>query len=114
MNYSAEDLDFMDEVRTWFLDNTPERLKGQAFMFGDMTADDNVDWCRKLNQRGWAAISWPKEYGGTDWTQTRKHIFELVRAETEAPASWCMGVTLLGPVIYGFGTQAQKLSLIHI
>ncbi len=108
MNYSAEDLDFMDEVRTWFLDNTPERLKGQAFMFGDMTADDNVDWCRKLNQRGWAAINWPKEYGGTDWTQTRKHIFELVRAETEAPASWCMGVTLLGPVIYGFGTQAQK------
>ena len=108
MNYSAEDIEFREEVRGWFLENTPAHLKGQAYMFGNMTADDNVAWCRKLNERGWAAINWPQEYGGTNWTQTRKHIFELVRAETQAPASWCMGVTLLGPVIYGFGTQAQK------
>jgi alkylation response protein AidB-like acyl-CoA dehydrogenase len=108
LHYSTQDLEFMDEVRAWFLENTPQHLKGEAFMFGTMSAKDNVAWCRKLNKRGWAAIQWPKEYGGTDWSQTRKHIFEQVRAETQAPASWCMGVNLLGPVIYGFGTEAQK------
>lgn len=108
LQYSTEDRQFMDEVRSWFLANTPNHLKGEAFMFGNMSAADNVEWSRKLNRQGWAAINWPKEYGGTDWSQTRKHIFELMRAETQAPAPWCMGVNLLGPVIYGFGTEAQK------
>ncbi|MEM7407338.1 MAG: acyl-CoA dehydrogenase family protein [Pseudomonadota bacterium] len=108
LQYSDEDRAFMDEVRTWFLDNTPAHLKGEAFMFGEMSADDNVAWCRELHRQGWAAIHWPKEYGGTDWTQTRKHIFEMVRAETQAPLSYCMGVNLLGPVIYSFGTEEQK------
>ena len=96
MNYSAEDLDFMDEVRTWFLDNTPERLKGQAFMFGDMTADDNVDWCRKLNQRGWAAINWPKEYGGTDWPVHWPFILEEEMAHAGCPPVLPFNIKMLG------------------
>ena len=98
----------MDEVRTWFLENTPPHLKGEAFMFGEMTAEDNVAFQRKLNAKGWAAINWPEEIGGTSWSQTRKHIFEMVRSETGAPMTHCMGINMLGPVIYAFGTDAQK------
>lgn len=106
---SPEDEAFRVEVREWFLENTPEHLRGEAFMFtAGMSGEENVAWCRKLNERGWAAIHWPAEYGGTDWTQMRKHLFESERAATRAPLGWCMGVNLLGPVIQGFGTQAQK------
>jgi alkylation response protein AidB-like acyl-CoA dehydrogenase len=109
LDLDAADEAFRQEVREWFLTNAPEHLKGEAFMFtAGMNADENVAWCRKLNERGWAAIHWPTEHGGTDWSQMRKHIFESERASTRAPAGWCMGVSLLGPVIYGFGTEEQK------
>lgn len=107
-HYSAEDLAFMDEVRTWFKENTPEHIRGDAFMFGTMSAEDNVAWGRKLNEKGWAAPSWPAAYGGTDWGPLRKHLFDTVRAQTRAPVVYNMGVNLLGPVIYGFGTDEQK------
>lgn len=105
---SPSDQSFYDDVRSWFTANTPEHLKGHAFMFGTMSAEDNVQWCRTLNAQGWAAVQWPSEYGGTDWTQMQKHLFEAARAETRAPLGYCMGVNLLGPVIYGFGTEEQK------
>ena len=105
---SPSDQSFYDDVRSWFTTNTPEHLKGQAFMFGTMSPEDNVQWCRTLNAHGWAAIQWPSEYGGTDWTQMQKHLFESARADTRAPLGYCMGVNLLGPVIYGFGTEEQK------
>ncbi|MEM7252143.1 MAG: acyl-CoA dehydrogenase family protein [Pseudomonadota bacterium] len=99
---------FRDEVRAWFSENTPAAIKGDAFMFGNITAEQNRDWFRRLSQRGWGAIHWPAEYGGTDWTQQQKHEFELIRAETQAPIAYNMGVHLLGPVIYTFGTELQK------
>ncbi|MBT6273567.1 MAG: pimeloyl-CoA dehydrogenase large subunit [Chromatiales bacterium] len=108
IDISPEDQAFADEARAWFLQHTPAHMKGDAFMFGRMTGDDNVAWCRRLAERGWAAIHWPKEHGGTDWSQQRKHLFESARAETEAPLSYNMGANLLGPVIYSFGTDAQK------
>lgn len=73
--YSNDDLAFMEEARSWFLENTPAHLKGEAFMFGTMSAVDNVAFQRRLNTKGWAAVNWPQAYGGTDWSQTRKHIF---------------------------------------
>jgi alkylation response protein AidB-like acyl-CoA dehydrogenase len=105
---SCEDQTFREEVHEWFLANTPKHLIGEAFMFGTMSAEDNIEWNRTLNKQGWAAPNWPKEHGGTDWSQMKKHLFESARAQTRAPLSWSMGVSLLGPVLYGFGTQAQK------
>ncbi|MCH9673316.1 MAG: acyl-CoA dehydrogenase family protein [Gammaproteobacteria bacterium] len=105
---TSEDLSFQQEVRAWFEAHTPNEIRGNAFMFGSMTPEQNIAWFRKLSERGWAAIHWPKEYGGTDWSQSRKHQFEMIRAETRAPLAYNMGVHLLGPVIYTFGTPEQK------
>ena len=107
-DYSEEDLAFMNEVRDWFTTNTPQHIRGDAFMFGTMSAEDNVAWGRKLNERGWAAPGWPKEYGGTGWGPLKRHLFDTVRAETQAPVSYNMGINLLGPVLYTFGTPEQK------
>ena len=32
-------------------------------------------WQRILNERGWAAFNWPKEYGGPGWTPVQRMIF---------------------------------------
>ena len=106
--YSAEDRLFMDDLRAWFEANIPPHLKGDAFMFGNMSVGDNIAWHRKLNDQGWAAPGWPAEHGGTGWGPLRRYLFDAVRSETGAPLSYNMGVNLLGPVIYTFGTDEQK------
>jgi alkylation response protein AidB-like acyl-CoA dehydrogenase len=108
MEYTADDRAFMEEVTQWFEQHTPPELKGDQFMFGTISVEQNIAWARTLNERGWAAVNWPKAHGGSDWSQARKHIFEQARADARAPMVYNMGVHLLGPVIYGFGTEEQK------
>ncbi|MCB1741673.1 MAG: acyl-CoA dehydrogenase family protein [Gammaproteobacteria bacterium] len=106
--HSPEDEAFYSEARTWFEANTPAEIRGDAFMFGSMTPEQNVAWSRKLNEKGWLTINWPLELGGKSWSQTRKHLFEKARADAGSPLPFNIGVTMLGPVIYTFGNQAQK------
>ena len=105
---SDDDKAFTEEVRAWFEANVPDHIRGDAFMFGTMTPQDNVEWNRLLNQRGWAAPAWPAEYGGPGWGPLRRYLFDAMRAQTGAPVVWSLGINLLGPVIYTFGTDAQK------
>src|SRR5206468_2364254 len=51
---------------------------------------------------------WPKEYGGPGWSITQRFIFEqeTSRAGTLPPLAF--SVTMVGPVIYTFGNNAQK------
>ena len=62
----------------------------------------------KLYERGWIAPDWPVEYGGTGWTALQKYIFEKECSVVGAPKLPVMGMQLLGPSIYTFGTDAQK------
>ena len=34
------------------------------------------DWHAILNEQGWLAPNWPKEYGGAGWNAVQRHIFE--------------------------------------
>ncbi|MBN8905302.1 MAG: acyl-CoA dehydrogenase family protein, partial [Rhodospirillales bacterium] len=70
--------------------------------------DDTVRWQRILNQRGWAAYSWPKEWGGPGWTAIQKMIFLEENLMAPAPEILSFNVTMLGPVLIQFGTEAQK------
>jgi alkylation response protein AidB-like acyl-CoA dehydrogenase len=65
-------------------------------------------WNRILHERGWAAAHWPKEYGGTDWPPLWIHIFEEECAAVDAPFLSYFGLRLVGPLLYTFGTAAQK------
>jgi hypothetical protein len=70
--------------------------------------EDYLTWQRILNDKGWLAPSWPAEYGGTGWTAVQKHIFEEELAFAEAPRVIPFGVTMVGPVVIAFGSDAQK------
>ena len=51
---------------------------------------------------------WPKEYGGTGWTSVQHYIFNEELQMAPAPAPLAFGVSMVGPVIYTFGNEAQK------
>ena len=52
--------------------------------------------------------NWPVEYGGPGWTIGQRHIFEEECFAAGCPALSPQGVFLVGPIIYAFGSDAQK------
>jgi alkylation response protein AidB-like acyl-CoA dehydrogenase len=107
LNFSAEEIAFRDEVRAFIEANYPKHLKGRVLR-EDLSKEDFLAWHKILGKKGWSAPAWPKEYGGTGWTATQRYIWleENARAETIPPLPF--GVSMVGPVIYTFGTPEQK------
>jgi alkylation response protein AidB-like acyl-CoA dehydrogenase len=107
LNFSAADEAFRSEVRDFIAANQPQHLKGMRR--GEYTKrEDFMEWHKVLYKKGWLVPSYPKEWGGTDWTPTQKYIWNEECARAETPAILPFGVSMVGPVILGFGTDAQK------
>ncbi|MGH6911665.1 MAG: acyl-CoA dehydrogenase family protein, partial [Phenylobacterium sp.] len=108
LDFSPEENAFRAEVRAFIKDNYPADLRAAQDAGGQLTKEQYLAWHKVLAKKGWVAPSWPKEFGGTDWTPTQKYIWseESARAETLPPLPF--GVAMLAPVIYTFGSQEQK------
>ncbi len=105
LNYSDEDLAFREEVRAFLAELPPElREKNGA----ELGKEGMERWHAILNEKGWLAPNWPKEYGGAEWTAVQRHIFEEEQAKASAPRIVPFGLSMLGPVLQKFGSQAQK------
>jgi alkylation response protein AidB-like acyl-CoA dehydrogenase len=107
LSLSGEEVAFRDEVRAFIADNYPQEMRVPN-PETDLTKDQMLLWHRILHRKGWVAPLWPKEQGGPGWSITERFIFEqeTSRAGTLPPLAF--GVTMVGPVIYTFGNDAQK------
>jgi alkylation response protein AidB-like acyl-CoA dehydrogenase len=97
--------EFRDELRDWIAANHPGRTPE-----GDEAAFDFTrSWQRRLNERGWAGLTWPAEYGGAGATQVEQAIFyeEIARARAPRMAN-TLGLAMGGPTVIAHGTDAQK------
>jgi len=106
--FSPEDEAFRLEVRQFMQENLPPDIARRAAMMYPQPLADFRRWQRILNAKGWAAPHLTPEYGGTNWSPIRKHIFldELYRADG-IDAGW-QGLHMVAPVLVAFGTEAQK------
>lgn len=105
-----EEAAFRDEVVAFLNDNLTEDLKAHARLTSGILTDHPLRkaWLEILNARGWAAPSWPKEYGGTGWSVMQKFIFASECAKAGAPTVSSMGLSMVGPTLMGHGTDEQK------
>ena len=108
LSFSEEDLKFQDEVRSFIAENYPADIKNKMDNGIPVSKDDILTWQRILSKKGWFAVNWPEEYGGTGWSITQKHIFQNELANANTPTLVPFGVSMCGPVVYTFGTQEQK------
>ncbi|MGI9573717.1 acyl-CoA dehydrogenase family protein [Alloalcanivorax xenomutans] len=108
INFTAEEAAFRDEVRAFLKDKLPADISRKIKEHKRLGKEDTVRWQKILNEQGWLALHWPKEYGGTGWSPIQKHIFEEECAEAGAPTVLPFGVNMVAPVIIKFGTQEQK------
>ena len=105
-----EDVAFRDEVRAFLAENLTDDLKAHARLTPGILADQDlrVEWLKRLHKRGWAAPSWPKEYGGAGWNVMQRFIWASECAAAGAPISSNMGLSMVGPTLMGHGTDEQK------
>jgi len=108
VNFSADELAFQEEVRTFFREKYPGDLRRKRDHGIELSREDTIRWQKILSEQGWAAVNWPVEYGGTGWSAIQKYIFANEIAEANAPDMVPFGVKMVAPVVYTFGDEAQK------
>ena len=63
---------------------------------------------RRLIERDWLTMAWPREYGGQDASSVKSAIFAEEMMYHEAPGKDNWGVGMLAPAIMHHGTPEQK------
>lgn len=106
--FTAEEEAFRAEIRGFIKAHLPERIRQKLVEGRGASKDDIVEWTRLLHQRGWSTPRWPVVYGGTGWSAIKHYIF--LEEGLAAPASELLpfGVSMVGPVLYTFGNEAQR------
>jgi alkylation response protein AidB-like acyl-CoA dehydrogenase len=108
LSYSPEDLAFQSDVRAFFADKLPARLSGKVKTAKRLTKTDMEEYHAILNAQGWLAPTWPVEHGGCGWTPVQRHIFDEESNLANAPRVVPFGLNMLAPVLFAFGSDAQK------
>ena len=108
LSYSTEELAFRDEVRGWLGKNLPTDLRDKIAEYKELNREDLLRWHKILAKKGWVAPSWPKEWGGTDWNVVQRYIFEEECSFAGTPPLIPFGLSMCGPVLLRFGSEAQK------
>jgi alkylation response protein AidB-like acyl-CoA dehydrogenase len=108
LRFTPEETAFREEVRGFIRDNLPAETRERMRLGYPPRKQDTIAWMRILNAQGWAAFNWPKEYGGPGWTAIQRMIFLEENLSAPAPEMLSFNITMLGPVLIQFGTEAQK------
>ncbi|WP_395619757.1 acyl-CoA dehydrogenase family protein [Sphingorhabdus sp.] len=108
LEFSSAEIAFQKEVRTFIAENYPQNLRSVQDEGHDLSKEDFLSWHRILAKKGWIAPAWPVEYGGTGWTATERFIWSEELAAADCVGTMPFGLSMVGPVIYTFGTPEQK------
>ena len=104
--YTPEQETLREEVRAFIAENVTDEVRQEIEELGIRRRGPKVrEMYRKLGDRGWVGISWPKEYGGQDGSRIDQYIVE----EEFARAGITVGGAGSGaPAILAAGTEEQK------
>src|SRR5215470_16449754 len=108
LKFTPEEEAFRAEVREFLAAKLPQRLSDKVRDGKRLTKADHEGWHAALQERGWLASHWPEQHGGPGWSAVQKFIFDNECALAHAPRIVPFGLSMLGPVLIKFGTEAQK------
>jgi len=110
IQFDAQDEAFRAEVRAFLDDKLTSDMREAAMRTTTVFADKELAmrWQAILVEKGWAVPAWPVEHGGIQWTPNQKYIFGEELAKARAPGLIPLGLRMLAPVLFKYGTDAQK------
>ncbi|MCI0890467.1 MAG: acyl-CoA dehydrogenase family protein [Chloroflexi bacterium] len=109
-SFDAEDEAFRREIRA-FLASEWSGGTGDAAVDSDEEYQAERAFEKKLAERGWLTLAWPKEYGGQGATNIRQAIMKEECSYARAPIGGGPGgqaTGLVGPAVMAHGTEEQK------
>lgn len=101
---------FRQQVRRLLDTEVTEEMKAAVRRTTTVFADRELalTWQAILHKRGWAGVAWPKEFGGPGWGLAERHIFNEECVRSGAPGLIPLGLRMLAPVLFKYGTKAQQ------
>jgi pimeloyl-CoA dehydrogenase large subunit len=108
LRFTVDEIAFRDEARKFFRTEVPLEIRRKVIEGRSLTKQDIVTAHKTLHRRGWAAPNWPKEWGGTDWTPVQHYFYQEEMQAAGVPPPLGFNVSMNGPVLIQFGTEAQK------
>jgi alkylation response protein AidB-like acyl-CoA dehydrogenase len=99
---------FRAEVREFCARDLPADLKRKVVNNLVLEKEDYLQYLKVLERRGWVVGHWPVDQGGCGWSPLERFVFEEETSRAGAPWLIPFGVNYVGPVIYTYGSDAQK------
>ncbi|MDR3098912.1 MAG: acyl-CoA dehydrogenase family protein [Paraburkholderia sp.] len=109
---------FRRETRAWLEANCPPEMRepmlgerdicwgGRKFAF---QSPAQRLWLERMGERGWTVPEWPREYGGGGLARDEaKVVQEEMQALGCRPPLKSFGISMLGPALLKYGSDAQK------
>lgn len=108
ITFTPQEQAFRTEVREFLKHALPSAVSDKVKAGQHLSKADHEAWHAALAERGWLAIHWPVQYGGTGWGPVERYIFDEEANAAGAPQIIPFGVSMVAPVIIKFGTEEQK------
>lgn len=114
---SPNDAAYRASAQNWMAENAPhhllDELQSAPFFTLALAREDPIAaaraWQRKKAEGGYAAIHWPKEFGGASASPIQRVIWNQEQgayAKLDLPFS--IGTGMVGPTLMSFATENQK------
>ena len=109
---TPEEAQFRAEVRAWLAQNVEPRPAGAVLDLDARFARARRFLAAKA-AKGYAAITWPPEFGGLGGSETQQIIFLQEQAKVDIPTMhgsdfFSVGINLCGTTILKCGTEEQR------
>jgi alkylation response protein AidB-like acyl-CoA dehydrogenase len=108
---SEKEKTLVEEIANFAKKELPEDFVGAHLIdqeFRDFEFE--ISMSKKLAQKGWLVMSWPKEYGGQGASLMEQTVYEMEIAYWGIPGAWMgiSGTQWVGPCLMLFGTEEQR------
>jgi len=108
LSFTPQEERFRQEVRAWIAEAMPADLAAKARVDGHFDHAEVMRWHRILFEKGWVAPHWPTEHGGPGFDANRRFILTEELELAGAPLLSPFGLSMVGPLLIQFGSDAQK------
>lgn len=102
----AEALELQSEVRAFLTETLSDYAEVKR---ARNWSRFDAEFSKKLSERGWIGLTWPKQYGGQGRSALERYVLleELLSAGAPVAAHW-IGDRQSGPLLMRFGTEEQR------
>ena len=116
--FNKKEAVFYEEVDGFLKKTLPSDWATRSFHWpggygtGEIQSDESIEvaaqYRRRLIEKGWLTISWPKEYGGKAYSFMEQAIFDERTSYYRAPNADVIAAGIVGPTILRIGSEENK------